>query len=355
MNRRRFLGTSALAVAAAAIPTGAAEMPTLLVLGGTNFLGRAVVAAALGLGHKVTLFNRAKSHPGLFPQAEHLRGDRNGDLTSLEGRNFDWVIDTSGQRPSQVRPTTRMLSSSRYLYVSSISAYADKSTHGLHEMSPLVQPGPDEELEKEEMITYGERKVRCEQITRESMGELALIVRPCLIVGPHDITDRFTYWPMRFAQGGRILAPGTPDDPIQWVDVRDLALFMLVLLNLGATGIYNGVGPAKAGTIGQLMQVCADVCGAPCEVVWVPSQELEKFQVSAWQDMPTWVPPLGESAGFVRVDNRKALQAGLRLRPLRETVKATWDWKRSTGEAVKAGISREREMAVLAHFPPLQR
>jgi 2'-hydroxyisoflavone reductase len=324
-----------------------------LIIGGTRFLGRHLVDEALARGHVATLFNRGRSNPDLYPELETIRGDREHDLGLLPPRHFDAVIDTCGFFPRVVRISAQALkgSAERYVFISSISAFADFSTPGLTEESPLatLPEGTPERMEEITGETYGPLKVLCEQAVEAEFPGRALIVRPGLIVGPHDPTDRFTYWPVRVARGGDVLAPERPDVPVQIIDGRDLAAFIVRLAETGASGAYNASGPEYSLTLGAMLETCKRVSGSNATFHWAPVDFLEANKVEPWSDMPVWVPDNAENAGFSRVNLAKALAAGLAFRPLDDTVRDTLAWAatRSADHAWRAGLSDERERALL--------
>lgn len=334
-------------------PEPASGPTKVLILGGTGFLGPALVEASQALGAEVTLFNRGKTNPHLFPELEKLRGDRNDDLSSLKGRRWDWVLDTSGYFPRQVEASAGLLADNvdRYLFVSSISAYADLSKPGVDESSPAAaMPDPY----SEEMPTYyGPLKAGCERAALEAMPGRAVVVRPGLIVGPGDPTDRFTYWPVRIARGGEVLAPNAPSDPLQFIDVRDLAAFMVRTMADGRDGIYNATGPATPMPVGELLQACKQVTGSDASFVWAPTAFLAEQEVAPWMELTVWVPSDDEQfGGMGRVSIERALQAGLTFRPAEETVADTLAWweglPAERRERPRAGLSSERETKVLA-------
>lgn len=344
--------------AAAKGKAGGAPQRTLLMLGGTGFLGPEIVEEALRRGFKVTLFNRGKTHPNLFPDLEKLQGDRRGNLKALEGRRWDAVVDTSGYFPVDVRDSAQLLKNSgQYVFVSSISVYADNSKPGMDESAATLKlpDGTDPYSIKDRadiMKYYGELKALCELEAERAFPGKALIVRPGLIVGPTDPTDRFTYWPVRVAKGGEVLAPGTPDDPVQIVDVRDLGAFIAALVDRNVNGTFHATGPKEKLSIGAMLEACRKASGSSATFTWVPADFLEAQKVSAWQDMPVWVPPVGDMAGFSSVDCRRAIAAGLTFRPVVDTCRDTlaW-WNEEPGERkakLRAGIAAEREQEVLA-------
>jgi 2'-hydroxyisoflavone reductase len=316
----------------------------LLVLGGTKFLGRAAVEAALARGHEVTLFNRGETNPELFPEAEKLRGDRTAGLDGLRGREWDAVLDPSGYLPRVVRESAELLAGAagHYLFVSSISAYASLAAPN-DEASPLAKLGemPDDRL-LEDYSNYGALKVLCEEAVAEAFGESHAIVRPGLIVGAHDPTGRFTYWPHRVARGGEVLAPAPPERHVQFVDVRDLGSWLVDLSERSATGAYNATHPGRSW--GELLETCRDVAGGDATFTWVPDSFLAEREVGEWMELPMWIQASDE-AGIHEADVSRAIADGLAFRPLEETVRDTLDLARRTDEA---GLSPEREAALLA-------
>lgn len=324
----------------------------ILILGGTVFLGRALVEAAQSAGHTVTLFNRGHSNPGLFPQVERLVGDRNESLAALQDRRWDAAVDTNGYFPRQVRQMAGLLSTAvgHYTFISSLSVYADTSQPGLTETAPLAKL-TDETVEQVTGETYGPLKALCEQAANQSMPGRCLILRPGLIVGPNDPTDRFTYWPHRVAQGGKVLAPGRPDRRVQFIDVRDLAEWSLAMLEAGQQGVYNANGPAQPLTMGEVLESCRAASKNDARFTWASETYLLDQKVEPWSQMPLWVPESDpELAGFFAFDSQKAIAAGLNFRPLAVTVRDTlaWDATRPAEHAWRAGISREREAELLA-------
>ena len=323
----------------------------ILIIGGTRFLGRHLVESALVRGHEVTLFNRGKSNPDLFPQLETILGDREKDVEKLKGHIWDTVIDVAGYFPRIVRLSAEVLEPnvSRYVFISSISVYRDFKKIGIDESDP-VGTIEDETIEEVTGETYGPLKALCEEAVHDLYRERALIVRPGLIVGPHDPTDRFTYWPVRVARGGDVLAPQKPEAAIQVVDVRDLSDFIIKLIEENASGIYHATGPRYELTIGRLLEVSRQVTGSNADFKWASVEFLNQNKVEAWSDMPAWVPDDEEGAGFSRVDVSKAMGAGLTFRPLEETVRDTLAWvqTRPADHAWRAGLTAEREAQVLA-------
>ena len=315
----------------------------ILVLGGTQFLGRHVVDVALGRGHDVTLFNRGQTRPELFPDVEKLRGDRDGDLGALTGRGFDAVVDTSGYVPRVVRDTLDALGDvGHYTFVSTMSVYTEQA-RSMGEDGPVAAlPEATEEIRYD---TYGPLKALCEDAVRECFPA-AFAPRPGLIVGPWDPTGRFTYWPQRFANGGRVLAPAPPEAPVQIVDVRDLSSWIVESIESGLAGTYNAVCPTL--TMKHVLDTCRAVAASDAEVVWVAPGFLVTHEVGPWMELPLWIGD-EEDDSFMRAPVSRALEAGLRIRPLAETVHDTLEWVRS-GEAPiepPAGLDREKEQQVL--------
>jgi len=323
----------------------------ILIIGGTRFLGRHLVEAALARRHEVTLFNRGKSNPDLFPQLETILGDREKDLDRLKDQKWDTVIDVAGYVPRIVRLSAEVLEPnvSRYTFISSLSVYADFRKIGIDESYPVgkIEGESVEEITGE---TYGPLKALCEKAVQEIFGERALIIRPGLIVGPHDPTDRFTYWPVRVARGGDVLAPQKPEAVTQIIDVRDLSDFILKLIEENASGVYNATGPAHELTMGNLLEVSKQVSGSDADFKWASVEFLNQNKVEAWSDMPAWIPDDEEGAGFARIDISKAIHVGLKFRPLEETVRDTLEWAktRPVDHEWKAGLTAEREAEVLA-------
>lgn len=375
-TRRDFILGGAALAAALAIPgrLRAAPRPlTILVLGGSGFLGPHFVDAALAAGHRLTLFNRGKRNPTRFDGQqysglEQLRGDRRSDLSALEGdRRWDAVLDTSAYFPADVRRSAGLLASrvGRYMLISSISAYADHATPGADETAPVAVLAGAETATEITGENYGPLKALCEQAAEQALPGRSIVVRPGLIVGPGDTTDRFTYWPVRAARGGEVLAPGAPDDPIQCIDVRDLAAFLLRLIEQDVAGTFNADAPPGTLTMGGLLDASLQAAGeasglrcirAPClppdtPVTWVPADFLKAQGVSPWSDLPVWMPAAGENAGWGRRSTARAQAAGLRCRPLHDTARDTLTWWNALPEArratLQAGLSEARERGVL--------
>jgi nucleoside-diphosphate-sugar epimerase len=315
-----------------------AERLRLLLVGGPKFVGFALIEAALARGHEIATFNRGQTYAERFPEVEKLHGDRDGDLSALEGRTWDAVLDTSGYVPRHVRGTAQLLADAvgRYLFVSSISYYADYREPRV-ENDPAAQLGdmPADRL-LDDYSNYGALKALCEQEVEDAFGDRAILVRPGLIVGPNDPTDRFTYWPRRVERGGSILVP--PDQPVQMVDVRDLAGWMISLVEDERSGPFNATSPPGAITFDSMLEAC----GAP-EPVRVTQEFLDDHGVEGWSDLPCWIPQTDESfAAFQLTPVDRAVATGLAFRPLADTARDVPEW---TG---KAGLSPERERELLA-------
>lgn len=330
---------------------------SILILGGTSFLGPHIVEAAQPRGHTLTLFNRGKTNPHLFPDLEKLQGDRNGDLKSLEGRTWDAVVDTSGYTPKQVRESAGLLKDAvkQYVFISSISVYGDRSKPGMDETTILdtLPAGVDaDSVDRRDMRFYGPLKALSEQAAEAAMPGRVANIRPGLIVGPGDPSGRFTYWPVRVARGGEVLAPGTPDDPVQFIDARDLAEWIVLCIERNVTGIYNAAGPQPRCSMGELLGACKDASASDASFIWADAAFLEDQGVSGWSDMPAWVPQVGEYAGFGQTSYQRAAEKGLRSRPVLTTVKDTLAWWQALPESDRkktvGGIKPDREAQVLA-------
>jgi 2'-hydroxyisoflavone reductase len=320
----------------------------LLIIGGTRFLGRALVDEALALGHDITLFNRGRSNPDLYPDVEQIRGDRDGGLDALAGRRWEAVIDTCGYFPRAVRESAGFLSGmvSHYTLISTMSVYAEPIPAGLEESHPLATMA-DETVEEITAESYGPLKALCERAATEAMAGRALQVRAGLIVGPHDLSDRFTYWPARVARGGEVLAPGGPDYGVQFIDVRDLARWTLSATEKRLTGPYNVTGPRRPLPLGQLLDTCREISGSDARLTWVDEAFLVAHEVAPYAEMPLWVP--AEYGGFNAFNIDKALAAGLAFRPAAETVSDTLAWAatRPADYQWRAGLPAEREKELL--------
>ncbi len=335
----------------------------LLILGGTRFIGRHLVVAALARNHEVTLFNRGKLSSALA-NVETIHGNRNSDLMKLQGRRWDVVVDTCGYLPSSVRASAEALSGSvdHYVFISSLSVYADVSTPGIDETA-TVATLTDEQLEKANAIdssgqvsavTYGEMygglKALCEQTLEETLPGRVLIVRPGLIVGSHDYTDRFTYWVVRVARGGEVLAPGRPRRYVQLIDAQDLAEWIMKMLERKATGIFNATGLPGELSMERMLEECQAVSGSDASLTWVSDSFLNQEKVRAWSEIPLWLPEDSrELKGFMFVNCERAVNSGLVFRPLSETIQDTLAWRETNcpNEELKAGLSSDREQTLL--------
>jgi 2'-hydroxyisoflavone reductase len=354
LTRRGFLAAAGSALAASALPgprARAAGKLRILILGGTGFLGPELVLAARARGHAVTLFNRGKTRPDLFPEVEKLRGDRDGKLDALRGRSWDAVLDTSGYVPRIVGASAALLAPrvGHYLFVSSISVYA-ASRAPLEETSPvesLSDPGSEDVR-----AHYGALKALCEKAAERALPGRALAVRPGLIVGPGDPTDRFTYWPARVDRGGEVLCPGDGKDPVQVIDVRDLAAWMVRASEERLAGTLDAVGPASPMAMAGMLEACRAASGKAAALTWVDAPFLEKAKVSPWSDMPAWIPRSGDDAGFARVSAARAIARGLAFRPIADTARDTLAWwgglPAERRARPRAGLAAEREAEVLA-------
>lgn len=321
----------------------------ILVLGGTVFLGRAVVDAALERGHEITLFHRGTHGAELRPGVERVLGDRRTDLGRLAGGRWDLAIDTCAYRPSEVESAADALLErvERYQFVGSVSAYADPSRPGITERSALSRWSPEdgEELTNE---SYGPLKAACEAVATRRWGARALLVRPGLIVGPWDPSDRFTWWAERMDGGGRVPVPAELDQPVQWIDGRDLAEWMLHAGAEGLSGPFNAVGPNDPAALGDLLEGCLTEAANPATPVPMPSEFLLAQGVQPWMEIPLWLPG-EEGAGLEQVDNTRIAAAGLRTRPLLETLRDLRAWLPERGERPRrAGLPPEKEAALLA-------
>jgi 2'-hydroxyisoflavone reductase len=334
---------------------GAGKPISILILGGTGFIGPHMVRSAQARGHVITLFNRGKTNTHLFPEVEKLKGDRENDLESLKGRKWDVVIDNSAIRPWWVRDSAQLLKHSvdRYLFTSTRSTYADFSEIGMDENSPQYDPDPTA-VDERRRLGYGQDKVLCEREARKAFGDRTLIVRPGLIVGPGDNTDRFTYWPVRIDRGGEVLAPGDPENGVMFIDVRDLAEWYIRLIENGNTGSYNALGPQAPLSFAEFLYGCRGVTNANVSFTWVDTNFLLDRELRPYREFPCWMPAEGDRLGFQRFDLFKPLAAGLTYRPLAVTAFDTLEWYKSLPDErtaeLKAGISAKREFEVLAEW-----
>jgi 2'-hydroxyisoflavone reductase len=359
MSRRSFLATTAAGVAAAAVAPSVLTAPAakplrILILGGTGFIGPNQVRYAVSRGHKVTVFNRGKTNPGTLPAGvEQLIGDRNGKLDALKGRDWDAVIDNPSTLPRWVRDAATLLKghADHYMHISTISVYADNSKPNADETAATIVL-PDPTVEEVTGETYGGLKALAEKEAEKAFPGKTTIVRPGLIVGAGDNSDRFSYWPARIARGGEVLAPGNPTDRVQFIDARDLGEWTIRLLEQKTYGIFDATGPAHPLTMAEMLYGIKAVTTAGAQFTWVPASFLEEQKVSPWMDMPVWVPTEGDSAGFGSRNVSKAVAAGLTFRSLADTAQNTlafYDARPAErNEKVRAGIKPEREKEVLA-------
>ncbi len=326
----------------------------ILILGGTGFLGPAIVEAARPRGHTLTLFNRGKTNAELFPELEKLHGDRDGKLDALEGRTWDAVVDTSGYVPRIVKMSAELLAPAcqHYVFISTISVYAGFEKPNADENAALAtMPDPTSEDVPQ---FYGALKALCEKTAEAAMPGKVANIRPGLIVGPRDPTGRFTYWPVRMARGGEILAPGSGADPVQLIDVRDLAEWIVEVVEKKTVGTYNALGPVERLEMAAMLKGVAEGVGAADpKLTGGPAEFLDQEKVAPWQDMPVWIPASGDMAGSGTMSNARATARGLRFRPVSDTAKATLEWVNGLDADTRAkvtsraGLKPEREVEVL--------
>ena len=376
-SRRDFVGRSAAACGALTLGLantafGLAPEPTnrvaraplrILFIGGTGFIGPHMVRAALAGGHTPTLFNRGRTNPHLFPDVEKLRGDRDGGLGVLEGRTWDAVIDTSGYIPRLVRDSAELLRGAvdQYLYVSTTDAYRTYNIVDMDEDAPMaVLEDPTTE---DVSSFYGPLKAQCEREVRDVFPTRATVVRPTWIVGPGDRSTHFSYWLQRINRGGEVLAPGDPTDPVQIIDARDLAAFVVHLLETETFGTYNAVGPEAELSIAELLYGIRAVTAAATRFTWVDADFLAEQEAYPWRDLPLWWPPrddypgppgmsIGGGTGFGLISRKRSVAAGLRFRPLAVSAKETLDWFLTWEDEwetrQRSGLTLEREADILA-------
>jgi 2'-hydroxyisoflavone reductase len=395
-NRRNFLKASAVAAGALGLetlpglvpalpaePAPAAKRPverakaslSILILGGTGFTGPEQVEYAIARGHQVTLINRNKTRPDFFKgRVEQLIGDLNDDMSALKGLKFDVVIDNPTTAPAWVRNAAQYLkgNTKHYIFVSTISAYANDKTTGADETDP-THPMPDGldpyTLDRQNFGRYyGPLKAYSEKEVEKHYPGINTIIRPGLIVGPLDVSDRFTYWPYRIDKGGEVLAPGDGSDPVQIIDSRDIAEFTVRMAENRTFGTFNATGPVAPLNMAQLLYGIKAVTTAGAQFNWVPAAFLTEQKVRPWasgpngQSMPVWVPDRPENVAFSRRSIKKALAAGLTFRPLAVTAKDTLDWNKtrpaadldSLAKGARAGIGAEREAEVIAAWKTKQ-
>ncbi len=356
LSRRTILKAgagTALAMAGARLVAAADKSPgTMLILGGTGFIGPHITELALARSWKVTHFNRGKRDPDGVENVETLNGDRKGQLDSLKGRKWDVVVDNTGYIPKYTRMSADLLAPNTgyCLYISSISAYASfEKPNDIGSPTGVLENKDQEEITNE---TYGPMKALCEQYVRDSYGARSSVVRPGYIVGPLDPTDRFTYWPVRFAKGGDMAVPGTPADPIQIVDVRDLAAFMMGLVERRVDGTFNAVTPPGAITMGNLMDTSRKVTGADTKLTWIDEDFLASQMKPEEMNFAPWGPMHGEEAGGSLTGMKASADQGLKARSLEETVRDTLAWHETRPAERKAtlrsGFTPEKEAEILA-------
>jgi 2'-hydroxyisoflavone reductase len=359
MNRREatsLAGATVLSALAGNFVRAAAAPARVLILGGTGFIGPHFVAALMAGGHSVTVFNRGREAAKVPAGVVQLVGDRNGQIEALKGHDWDAVIDNSGYTVRQVRLTTDLLHGHirHYIFISSISAYADLATPNIDEnykLAHLANPAT-EEITGE---TYGGLKALCEHIVEQKYGAHATVIRPTYIAGPGDSTDRFTYWPVRVARGGDMLAPGSPSDPIQFIDVRDVADYVRLCVEQQLAGRYNVCLPPHAVTMGGLLDACRRITGADTRFVWaniafLTAQKLIGSDATDGRALPIWTAPVGEDAGGALVSSARAVSHGLRFRTLDQTIRDTLAWQKQRPPAqqtLRAGLSPEHEAELL--------
>lgn len=359
-TRRQFVRQASSVAGAAAlapfhiwVPRFRAQKLNILILGGTNFIGPYQVQYALDRGHTVTLFNRGKTNPALFPNVEKLTGDRNNDLKSLEGRKWDVVIDISATNPDWVALSGRVLENAvkRYVFISTRSVYYDTSRVPMTADAPLFSR-ENTPVPAGQPLPYGLAKAISEQTLRERFGNRLLVVRPSLVVGPGDTTDRFTYWPLRIERGGEVLSPGDGTDPVQFIDARDLSEWVIRLVEMGTTGYYNALGPQTPRSFAELLHGIKAVTTSNATFTWVDTDFLLANRVRPYQEMPVWQPARDGKEGFARFDISREVALGLTFRSLAVTTKDTLDFYHAqTPERqaqLRAGISAQREQEVLA-------
>jgi 2'-hydroxyisoflavone reductase len=342
---------------------GRAPAPlNILILGGTGFTGPEQVEYAIARGHRVTLFNRNQTRPNFFKGkvAEELIGDLNNDTSALQGKKFDVVLDNPTTLPAWVRNAAKYLAGNvkHYVFISTTSTYRDQSEIGINEDSPTtpMPAGVDPYSLDLSAASYGAFKTRAEEEVRTQYPGINTIIRPCLIVGPLDRTDRFTYWPARIDKGGEVLAPDKPDDPCQFIDSRDLAEWTVRMAEAREFGLYNAIGPAHPMTIAEMLYGVKAITTAGAQFTWVPWEFLQANKIRPWRDMTVWQPPVGRTAGYQRRSAAKAIEKGLTFRPLAVTAKDTLDWHKTRPQKEQEGtlngeingLAMAREAEVLA-------
>ncbi len=327
----------------------------LLVFGGTAFLGRAIVEHALERNHTLTLFNRGRTNPGLFPDVEQIHGDRATDLERLAGRRWDAVIDVNGMISPHVQRAAALLRPhvDHYTFISTISVYADPAPPHISEDAPVATMEGDAATERaDDMQTYGARKARCEDAVRASFADQALIVRPGLIIGPYDYTDRFTYWARRIAQGGEVLVPNRPDQPVQLIDAADLGRWIVQAVERKLGGTFNATGPQQPISFATMVETCRSASNSSAEFTWVTEPFLREHNVAPFRDLPFWLPADDGFDGIMQVDCTRAQAAGLTYTPLATTIQAILAHDQQRQEPLQpqrgpVGLSSAREAELL--------
>lgn len=320
----------------------------ILIIGGTRFVGRTLVETAIKHGHELTLFNRGTSNPTIFPDIERIKGDRDHDLELLRGRKWDIVVDTCGYVPRIVEKSAEALKDSveRYIFISTLNVYADFSKSGIDEGSSLGRM-EDETFEEVTGETYGPLKVLCENVVKQIYPDRSVILRCGLIVGPHDPSDRFTYWPVRLQNGGEVLVPSPPDMQVQFIDARDLANFVLRLAAKQSIGIFNTTGPETRLSMDQFLNICSRQTENKISMTWVSEEFITSNDVG---HIPMWTPAAWR--GIFEVNCTKAINAGLEFRPVEETIRDTLAWHstRPIDYEMKVGLKPEEEKELLAKW-----
>lgn len=349
----RSAPTPTVRAAAPAPATAPPAKKSILVLGGTGFLGPHIVTAALARGHAVTLFNRGKTHPGLFPGVEKLHGDRDGHLEALAGRRWDAVVDPSGYVPRIVRASAELLAPSvgHYVFVSTISVYAKFDTVEPDESAPVETL--DDPTSEDVKAHYGALKALCEKTVEAAMPGRVANLRPGLIIGPGDPTGRFTHWVSRLADGGEVLAPGDGSTPVQYIDGRDLGAWIVRVVEDRTVGTMNALGPEHRVTMKSVLDECNRALGGKARLTWVDAAFLAQHDVHGWSDLPMWIDNHGDFAGFGTLQNARAIRAGLSFRPIGDTARDTLAWLATVPDAERAktrstGIAPDKEARVLA-------
>jgi len=318
----------------------------VLILGGTTFLGPHLTNELLSHGHTVTHFNRGNEHDFYFPEVEKLQGNRYGNLKALRGRKWDVVIDTCGYLPGVVEASSKILTKAtkHYTFISTISVYNDFNQPTIDENAPLARLKNNHHDEEITAETYGPFKVGCEKVIKTYFPDNSLIIRPGLIVGPCDSSDRFTYWVRRIAEGGKVLIPNTPNQKLQIIDVRDLAKWIVKMVEEEAVGIYNATGPKEELSLGQFINECSQFARKKVDFIWVDEQFFIDRHLDNWDKLPLWLSSKSNMVGLFNIDCRKALDSGLSYRPLSETISDTLNWDdQRIDRSMRVGLSHEEE------------